>query len=78
MGEQVADRRLARGRPQPRCVAVEALQHLQRGEGRQDVGDRLLELERALLDELQRDTLVKALVIDMIANIVSGRTERRR
>ena len=53
VSQQVADRRLAGGRPQSRLIAVEPLEHLELAELGQDVGHRLLERHPTLLDQLQ-------------------------
>ena len=54
VGEQLTNARLADRGTQPRRLTVEALQHLQLSESRQHACDRLLELQAALLDQLQR------------------------
>ena len=55
VGQQMAQRDRAFGRAQSwRARGVEALQDLRRGQFREHVADRLVELELALLDELHR------------------------
>ena len=64
-----------RRRPQPRRVAVEALEHLEVGELRQVLLDRRVEVEVAALDLLQRRRPSRpSCVIDAMRNIVSGVT----
>ena len=55
-----------------RRVAVEALEHLQLGELRAVLGDRLVEVEVPRSTSWSAATVVTIFVIDAMRNIVSG------